>query len=471
MISKISKLTSKLDTLWGIKKEFRQKVFFLTLTFFFMTACQAIWRPLKQVVFMSLVGAKSIPNAKMYLIIPIIILILIYSKLVDWLRRHQLLYAFTISHGAIALIFAYFLLHPVYGLANTVKSEYRIIGWLFYFFMESFGAFMSATFWAFANSINKPSDAKNYYGLLVTGSKIGGISGAGILYLFATFSTISDHVLVSNFVFIGSLLLFAASGSIYFLMKLVPGYYMHGYEAAYQAEKKQSKLEQKLSKKQTTKTGLLRSIKNAFEGLITILKNPYVFGIFSIILFYEVIIVIFDYIVATKMDGSSIKTLASFYASYFFNMHLIGLIIAFFGTAPLQRLLGIRLSLFLCPTISIMIMATALIYPSTTILFFSLVVLRALNYGLNHPTREALFIPTTKAIKFKAKAWTDAFGSRISKASGSWLNKHFLHGLALTSIPICLVISSIWIIVTYFLGKTFQKAINENKVIGEESIT
>jgi len=196
-----------------------------------------------------------------------------------------------------------------------------------------------------------------------------------------------------------------------------------------------------------------------------------IFGIFSIIFAYEVIIVIVDYLAAVYVSTKDVRGLLMFYGSYYLSMHSTGLVIALFGTAPIQRFLGIRLSLLVSPICSIVVLAAMFIFPTTSVIFFSLVILRALNYGLNHPAKEALFIPTTKAIKYKTKAWTDAFGSRISKASGSLLNKHLLFGVARKSALCNLLITPIWLIIAFLLGKEYRNAIQNNKVIGAENTT
>ena len=463
-------LSNKIEATWGIKQEFRLKVLFLTTAFAMLMACQAIWRPLKSAVFISMVGAKNIPIAKILLLFPIMILILIYSKLVDWLRRHHLFYWFAISHAIVGIILFFLLKHPVYGLANTVKSSSRLLGWGHYFFMESFGAFMSAVFWSFANSVNKPKDAKNYYSLFVAGAKIGGIIGASALLAAAIFvggnAKYGDVSMIANFTLAGSILLLLAAGAIYLLMKHVPGYMMHGYEAAYQFEKQTAKAEAKSKTKKSLKTSLWESV----EGVWLIIKNPYVFGILGMILSYEVISAILDYLFALAAEGSSTGAvgIAAYYALYTLMMHSIGFLIAIFGTAPIQRFLGIRFSLFICPTLTLLTLIAVFIFPSAQVIFLAVVFSRALNYGLNHPTREALFIPTTKAIKFKAKAWTDAFGSRMGKAGGSFLNKFVLLGLARLSSVIGLVIAAGWLLVAYVLGKKFQETVDQNKVIGTE---
>src|SRR4051812_8750973 len=155
-------LFSKIQSLWSIQEEFRLKVFFLTLIFALMMGCQAIWRPLKVSIFAKIVGAAHTPDAKLYTFCTLIPLILLYSWLVDVLRRHQLLYFFNLLHAIGGFIFAFVLANPTYGIANPLQSPSRITGWLFYLFMESFCAFLAASFWSFANSINKPKDAKNF---------------------------------------------------------------------------------------------------------------------------------------------------------------------------------------------------------------------------------------------------------------------------------------------------------------------
>ena len=454
----LSTLKAKLVSIWGVKKEYRLKVFYLTTTFFLFTGCQAIWRPLKTSVFATIVGKYNVPRAKLFVVIPIIFLILLYSRLVDVLRRHQLLYCFALFHGIGGIILYFFLKHPVYGIANTDQSSYRIFGWVFYLFLESFGAFMSATFWAFANSINTPKDSKNYYGIFVSGSKVGGILAAALLYVFVTYSGGAANVVLPNSLLVGSVLLLFGAYSVYLLMKNVPGYYMHGYEVAYKAEKQRAK------EKEKKKVGW---VKQSLEGLVTIVKTPYVLGIFSMIAFYEIIIVIVDYMVLLVATNGA-NELTAYYALYTLGMHSVGLVIAFLGTVPLQRFLGIRRSVVIPSILAICLLSLALAFPTPWVLFGVFMVLRAINYGLNHPTREALYVPTTKAIKFKAKAWTDAFGSRISKAAGSVFNIA-AGGAVAPGLIFGLGLASVWLVVSNVLGKSYQKAIDEKRVIGEEA--
>lgn len=458
------------------------KVGLLALTFACLTSTQSVWRSLKASVFSKIVGVDPYVNyAKILSIFFLIPLILFYSKLVDVLRRHQLVYVFTLVHAFGGLIFAGLLMHPTYGLAHTEASPNRILGWAFYLFMESFSAFLSTTFWSFANSVNKPQEAKNFYGTFVAGSKIGGIVGILVIKFFLAATTLPTSQLFAYFrpgleplsdsatlpfsLVFGSTLLLGAAGAIHALMKHVPGYQLHGYEAVYQIEKK----------RESGPRSYWEQFKGAFDGIFVIVSQPYVFGIFMLAFFHDVIITIFDFQVL-KAANETHKTaggLTGFYLDYYLIMHLVGLAISTCGTTPIQRFLGNRVALLIYPFACMVAVTISFFYPSATTFFYVLVILRALNYGLNHPIREVLYIPTTKEIKFKAKAWTDAFGTRIAKSSASFFNigaKQLSSQMAsLATGSLTFGITVVWLAISYFLGRTLQNALDHGKVISSET--
>jgi len=468
-VNMISRMFSGFKDLWTIKEKYREKVFFLSLTFLLMTACFVIWHPLKQAIFSKMVGASFVPEAKLYSILILIPLLLLYSKLVDWLRRHQLLYVYMMFHGLGGIVFYFLLSHPVYGIANTQASPDRFVGWAFYFFMESFDALFASSFWSFADSVNNPKDAKNYYGFFVSGSKLGGFVMAAILYLVLTYSSVQDHMAILPVsLLLGSFLLLAAACAVYLLIKRVPENFLHGYEQVYQLEKTRPEEEAKKT--------FATSAKGSLNGLILMIRNPYVLGIFALVMCAEVIIVIFDWRVMMFADASNpgVGQLTAFYAFYYMVMNFIGLIISAFGTTPILRVLGIQVSLFAFPVICLLLMIASFFFPSAATFFWVLVALKAFNFAFNHPTREALYIPTTKEIKFKAKTWTDAFGARLARSTGSIFNLSIKSASAsfaiFSSLILCISVTGFWIIVTYFLGRTLQSAIDENRVIGADSV-
>jgi AAA family ATP:ADP antiporter len=89
---------------------------------------------------------------------------------------------------------------------------------------------------------------------------------------------------------------------------------------------------------------------------------------------------------------------------------------------------------------------------------------KAMGYALNQPAKETLYIPTSKNIKYKSKAWIDMFGFRLAKACGSGINEiigvcvNFSGGIALSMIVV-------WIFVSRLLGNFFKKTIASKDII------
>ena len=63
------------------------------------------------------------------------------------------------------------------SIYNTNASPYRLIGWISYCSIESFGSIGVSLFWAFTNSTYNLEGAKKAYGLMVACAQLGSIAG------------------------------------------------------------------------------------------------------------------------------------------------------------------------------------------------------------------------------------------------------------------------------------------------------
>ena len=75
-------------------------------------------------------------------------------------------------------------------------------------------------------------------------------------------------------------------------------------------------------------------------------------------------------------------------------------------------------------------------------------------------------------MKFKSKTWIDAFGKRLSKASGSTFNiwaqsPNYISTLKLDSL-FSIGIATGWTIIAVLIGKKYSKTIENGEIIGEE---
>jgi AAA family ATP:ADP antiporter len=444
----------------------RLKIILLTLTFLFVIAAYTIIYDLKHSIFMSVVGKEYVPWAKVASMIVLVPAILFYSLLVDKLRRYQLLYFYSILYGIFGLMCAYIIGHPTIGLLNTDSSPWRIFGWVYYFFVEGFSPFVLSVFWAFSNSISSPESAKKNYGILVCGSKAGGMLSAGFACWFLALRDASGHRIFSDvlnhqiLMIVFSSFVIVVPFIVHSLMRKVPESYLHGYEAVYKFEKEKKKEE-------TTdeRMGLL-------SGLMMVFQRPYILGIFGMLFFYEVLNTILSYqrLGVVQSASNSVSDISVELYKQMFTMHFIGFFISLIGTKNLMQWLGEKTCLILIPiTSGILLFYFWMTYtPFSLLLVF--VTLKSLNYAFATPVRESLYIPTVKEVKFKSKSWIDAFGSKMARTFGSSFNilidkigstMHFsLNGLMFLGIIVS------WVATAFWLGNRYAKAIKKGEVIG-----
>jgi len=460
-----SELKTSQESSFEAKSAERLKFVFLAIIFFFVIGAYTIIRDLKSSVFVGLIGKDYLPIARLIFPFMLIPAVFLYSKLVDKVKRYQLLGIYCLFYAIACLIFAFFIGHPTIGISNTNQSVYRLFGWLFYFFVEGFWPFVLSVFWAFSNSISKPGGAKRNYAFVVSASKIGGMFTAGLAWLIFSFSSFpivgfaSDISKIRFLLFVASAFLFAVPIVVRLLIKNVPGRYLHGYEAAYKIEKQRAKAGK-------SETGML-------AGLKMLIKYPYVLGIFSIIFFYEILNTIMSFlrVGVAQSVGKTVAGTSGVLFKWVFIMHCIGLLISLFGTTSLLRRFGTRYCVVLIPVLMGVVVLGFVLFPGHELIVMSAFTLtKAINYAFSAPVVESLYIPTLKEIKFKSKSWIDAFGSKFAKTSGSMFN---LFVVSLPRLAVSLysfsfaVIIGLWFVAALFLGRRFDKAVKSDEVIGE----
>lgn len=453
------------SSLLSVEPQERLKLLFLSLSYFFIIIGYTITRDLRETIFMSTVGSEYQPIAKILSLFVLILPLFLYAKMVDMMRRYQLLIAFSLFYGISGLIFTYFLSFPGIGMLNTEHSPFRLFGWLFYFFIEGYVPFVVSVFWAFANSISDQEAAKKNYGLMVAGSKVGGLIAA--LFSMALLNWKTDGMNLEGHVFNHQILLVIASIMslmvpifVLMLMKKVPGRYLHGYEAVY-------KLEKERQKSGKADTGI-------WSGLTMLFNSPYVLGMFGILFFYELINTVFSYqrILVAKAQATSLSGMSTFLYETTFFMHLLGLVISLFGTRWLIEKFGEKVCLMMVPAINFCLILYFMLSGTPFSFIVASVVTKAVHYAFSFPLKESLYIPTVKEIKFKSKSWIDTFGQKFARSTGGVFNAIVAQcsmAVFFTANFVFLsAVAGMWFIVAFFLGRRYENAVANNEVIGLE---
>ncbi len=435
--------------LWGHfeSKEELKKFGLLALLFGLIIGTYWTMRPLKDSIFNAMVGGQYLWLAKIVSIVVITPLVIFYSKLVDMFLRHQVFYLLTFLYIIAALCFMVAFLQPTIGLANTVASPTRYLGWAWYAFVESYGSLLVALFWAFTTDITLPDAAKRGFPLIALFGQLGNIIGPYFLNTKSLGFGTSTPI-----VGICAIIMFMSCLVMWFFRYTIPKQLLVGYQPVVIDKKKKS---------------------SAFlEGLSLLFTHKYLLSIFSIITIYEIIVTIIDYHFMQTAFAAFISEadVSAFLAQYGYKVGIVSSLCVLFGINNIQRHLGMKASLMLLP---ILILATVVIIRgnpgSLTIALWGMVFLKAVNYALNQPTIKQLYIPTSHDSKYKAQAWIDMFGSRGSKASIQFFNafRNRLGADLFLTITLFMTVGFVisWFFIVVFIADTYNKAIQENQIV------
>jgi AAA family ATP:ADP antiporter len=111
--------------------------------------------------------------------------------------------------------------------------------------------------------------------------------------------------------------------------------------------------------------------------------------------------------------GELIRTM---YGAFFGWVNFVGLVIQAFLVSRFMKYLGVRGSLFVGPIMSLVTYGTTAVQPVLSIVRVMKIGENSTDYSLNNTVRQALFLPTSREVKYKAKAAIDTFFARTGDA-------------------------------------------------------
>jgi len=133
-----------------------QATFFSSLLCF-IVGVYWMMRSLKDSVFASVVGLEYQPQAKMFSLVVVSVVLVAYNKIVDIVPRHRLFAVICGAYSALFVATAVMLTSTTHGLVGPdgqpiPPSPERWLGWIHYFAIESYGSLVVSLFWQYLNS-------------------------------------------------------------------------------------------------------------------------------------------------------------------------------------------------------------------------------------------------------------------------------------------------------------------------------
>lgn len=319
---------------------------------------------------------------------------------------------------AILLLF----LVPAYGAFASRVNRVQLISWIALFFAGNIVLFMIAQrtglrigipyflwlgifnvmviaqFWAFANDLYTPEQGKRLFPVIGVGASLGAWVGS------VRAGTVMDLFGPRRLLFGGTLILVVCV-----MLARLADRFMRA--AATPAE--QAKANELVGGKQSGFTMIASDRYLALLAAITLLLNivntsgEYLFG---------------RYVVqsAVALHGAGPEAAAArgqfigdAYSRLYGNVNLIGFLLQMFVVSRVFKFLGVGRAVFIHPIVAGIGYVLMLRAPSFETMRWLKTADNAVDYSLGNTTRQALWLPTSRQAKYKAKQAVDSFFVRM----------------------------------------------------------
>jgi ATP:ADP antiporter, AAA family len=264
----------------------------------------------------------------------------------------------------------------------------------FFVWVSVFNLFAVAVFWGFMTDLFTNEQGKRLFGFIAVGGSLGGMLGPII-----TASLV-------HYVSTGFLLLICAG------MLEVAAQLVRFFPAEFRGDN--SKAPDDAAEK---------PIGGKFwDGVTSICKSPYLFGLFLFIFLYTFTSTwtYFQQAELTKTGFVDKAARTAFFAKLDFSVNTLTLILQIFVTGRLMKFLGVTVTLLFMPVLSLFGFAAMGFAPVLSVLAAFQVARRASTFAFMRPAREVLFTVLRREDKYKAKSFIDTFGYRCGDQFGGW---------------------------------------------------
>jgi AAA family ATP:ADP antiporter len=359
----------------------------LFLNAFIMMGLYYILKPVREGLILSGFGAviKSYSSAAQALLF--IVVVPAYGAFAARVNRVWLLSGMTLFFISNLVLFI---------LALGVGMN---IGVVYFIWLGIFNFMVVSQFWAFANDVYTEEQGKRLFPVVGIGASAGALLG--------TVLTASVFERMSN----AALMTLACILLVVFIILIV---WVNGRETSGGGAEAQ-KAQQTLSKE---------------GGFQLVLGNRYLLLIAMHILILNLVNTVGEFILGSLFAQHAIDEIGAgeafreargvyirtMYGAFFAWVNFIGLLIQAFLVSRFMKYLGVRGSLFIGPIMSLLTYGATAVQPVLSIVRGVKIGENANDYSTNNTVRAALFLPTSREVKYKAKAAIDTFFARTGDA-------------------------------------------------------
>jgi len=316
-----------------------------------------------------------------------------------------------------------------------VEHRSPIVTRAFYVWVNVFNMFIVSLFWSFMNDIYNQTQAKRLFAFIAAGGTAGALTGPIITSTLVQQLGLAPLLLISAGVLASSVL----------GMKWLSNWENQDLKTPHHAIEDNT---------QRLKGG-------AWDGLLLILKSPYLAGICLFIALYAISITFVQIQQAELVEQNyhDPNQRTQLFSQIDFAANALTLIFQLFLTSRLIQWLGYRTTLLIIPvgiTLGFGLMAAT---PMLAVMVGVEIFRRSGDYAIMKPAREMLFSVVNREEKYKAKNFIDTTILRTGSTTSAWLYNGVkmlgASGAGVAAISVTLGIA--WCTISYWLGNQYLK--------------
>jgi AAA family ATP:ADP antiporter len=359
------------------------------------------------------------------------------------------------------------------------------IGIAFYIWLGVFNVMVIAQFWAFANDIYTTDEGKRLFPIVGFGSASGAVVGAWITGVLQSAVGIGFALLIA-----GALLLLGVvvtnivdsrerRRTEAFLPDILTTGTMPAATGQFRAATGEFRVPDDAYQKES---GTFRAItsaeavadeppKSTGGAFELVWRNRYLLLMALLVLLLNWVNTSGEFILSAFITDAADRAVASgvateeeiigrFYSGFQGTVNLVGMLVQLFLVSRIIKYLKIPVALLILPVVSFTAYSLILFVPLLGAVRWAKTGENATDYSLNNTVRHALFLPTTREEKYKAKQVVDSFSQRAGDvmAAVTWLGATALLGLAYTQLAaVNLVLVGVWLVVAVLIGRRYKR--------------
>jgi len=419
------------------------------LNIFLLLAAYSMLKTIREPLILTVPGGAEVKSyAAAAMAGLFIVLVPLYSALASRVSRVKLINSVTLFFVACLITF--------FVLSRTGVP----IGVAFFIWVGIFNLMVIAQLWAFANDVYTVEQGKRLFAIVGFGASLGAIAGS--------FSTGQLVKLYGPYPFM-------LGACVLLLLCMVLTNVVNVREKGAPSSRPQASVDRvPVSTEPNAASASADGPVSGRSGFALVLRDPYLLLIGLLMLLYNFVNTNGEYILGRMVVGAytdahgaaaiagldAKKVIGEFYGNFQTMVNVLSAVIQAFVVSRVIKYFGVRIALLVLPVVAIIGYASMAFVPLLSFIRGAKLAENSLDYSLQNTTRNALYLPTSREAKYKAKQANDTFFVRFGDvlsaglvfAGTTWMG-FAPREFALVNVALILV----WLVLAVAIGRMFKR--------------